>query len=79
MAAVVRRESACRGANPEGIERITQQRNSRINTFNAETRQVCAAFVDKMDQINRGRALFTRPDHLANTCWSITSQKRKRS
>jgi len=42
-------------------------------------RRACALFVDKMTQINRGRALFTRPDHLGEYMLvDYLSKKRKR-
>ncbi len=45
------------------VERATQ-RHITINTFMLDDSPSLRAFVDKMTQINRGRAFYTRPDHL---------------
>jgi uncharacterized protein with von Willebrand factor type A (vWA) domain len=45
------------------VERATQ-RKITINTFMLDDSPSLRAFVDKMTQINRGRAFYTRPDHL---------------
>lgn len=45
------------------VERITR-RGIKINTFMLEDNPSLRAFVEKMTRINKGRALFTRPDRL---------------
>jgi uncharacterized protein with von Willebrand factor type A (vWA) domain len=45
------------------VERATQ-RKITINTFMLDDSPSLRAFVDKMTQMNRGRAFYTRPDHL---------------
>src|SRR5260370_22462687 len=45
------------------VERVTRQ-GITINTFMLDDSPSLRAFVEKMTQINRGRALYTRPDHL---------------
>jgi len=45
------------------VEKATQRRIT-INTFMLDDSPSLRAFVDKMTQINRGRAFYTRPDHL---------------
>jgi uncharacterized protein with von Willebrand factor type A (vWA) domain len=45
------------------VERATQRRIT-INTFMLDDSPSLRAFVDKMTQLNRGRAFYTRPDHL---------------
>jgi len=45
------------------VERATQ-RKITINTFMLDDSPSLRAFVDKMTQLNRGRAFYTRPDHL---------------
>lgn len=45
------------------VERATQRRIT-INTFMLDDSPSLRAFVDKMTQINRGRAFYTRPDNL---------------
>lgn len=45
------------------VERATQ-RKITINTFMLDDSPSLRAFVDKMTLINRGRAFYTRPDHL---------------
>jgi uncharacterized protein with von Willebrand factor type A (vWA) domain len=45
------------------VERVTR-RGITINTFMLDDSPSLRAFVEKMTVINRGRALYTRPDHL---------------
>jgi len=45
------------------VERATQRRIT-INTFMLDDSPSLRAFVDKITQLNRGRAFYTRPDHL---------------
>lgn len=45
------------------VEKATQRRIT-INTFMLDDSPSLRAFVDKMTQINQGRAFYTRPDHL---------------
>ncbi len=45
------------------VERVTRK-GITINTFMLDDSPSLRAFVEKMSQINRGRALYTRPDHL---------------
>lgn len=45
------------------VERATQKRIT-INTFMLDDSPSLRAFVEKMTQINRGRAFYTRPDNL---------------
>ena len=45
------------------VERITRK-GITINTFMLDDSPSLRAFVEKMTQINHGRALYTRPDHL---------------
>jgi uncharacterized protein with von Willebrand factor type A (vWA) domain len=45
------------------VERATRK-GITINTFMLDDSPSLRAFVEKMTQINRGRALYTRPDHL---------------
>jgi uncharacterized protein with von Willebrand factor type A (vWA) domain len=45
------------------VERATQ-RKITINTFMLDDSPSLRAFVDKMTQMNQGRAFYTRPDHL---------------
>lgn len=45
------------------VERVTRK-GITINTFMLDDSPSLRAFVEKMTQINRGRALYTRPDHL---------------
>jgi len=60
------------------VERITRK-GITINTFMLDDSPSLRAFVDKMTQINRGRALFTRPDHLGEYMLvDYLSKKRKR-
>jgi uncharacterized protein with von Willebrand factor type A (vWA) domain len=45
------------------VERVTRK-GITVNTFMLDDSPSLRAFVEKMTQINRGRALYTRPDHL---------------
>ena len=45
------------------VERITR-RGVTINTFMLDDSPSLRAFVERMTRINKGRALYTRPDHL---------------
>jgi uncharacterized protein with von Willebrand factor type A (vWA) domain len=45
------------------VERVTR-RGVVINTFMLDDSPALRAFVEQMTRINRGRALYTRPDHL---------------
>jgi uncharacterized protein with von Willebrand factor type A (vWA) domain len=45
------------------VERATQ-RGVTINTFMLDDSPSLRAFVEKMTQLNRGRAFYTRPDSL---------------
>jgi len=45
------------------VERVTRK-GITINTFMLDDSPSLRAFVEKMTLINRGRALYTRPDHL---------------
>jgi uncharacterized protein with von Willebrand factor type A (vWA) domain len=60
------------------VERITRK-GIVINTFMLDDSPSLRAFVEKMTQINRGRALYTRPDHLGEYMLvDYLSKKRKR-
>ena len=60
------------------VERITRK-GIVINTFMLDDAPSLRAFVEKMTQINRGRALYTRPDHLGEYMLvDYLSKKRKR-
>jgi len=60
------------------VERITR-RGIVINTFMLDDSPSLRAFVEKMTQLNRGRALYTRPDHLGEYLLvDYLSKKRKR-
>jgi len=60
------------------VERVTR-RGITINTFMLDDSPSLRAFVEKMTQINRGRALYTRPDHLGEYLLvDYLSKKRKR-
>jgi len=60
------------------VERVTRK-GIRINTFMLDDSPSLRAFVEKMTQINRGRALFTRPDHLGEYLLvDYLSHKRKK-
>ncbi len=59
------------------VERITRK-GITINTFMLDDSPSLRAFVEKMTQINRGRALYTRPDHLGEYMLvDYLSKKRK--
>ncbi len=59
------------------VERVTR-RGITINTFMLDDSPSLRAFVEKMTQINRGRALYTRPDHLGEYMLvDYLSKKRK--
>jgi len=59
------------------VERVTR-REITINTFMLDDSPSLRAFVEKMTQINRGRALYTRPDHLGEYMLvDYLSKKRK--
>ena len=45
------------------VERVTR-RGITINTFMLDDSASLRAFVERMTHINKGRALYTRPDHL---------------
>lgn len=45
------------------VERVTR-RGVTINTFMLDDSPALRSFVEQMTRINKGRALFTRPDHL---------------
>ncbi len=60
------------------VERVTRKRIT-INTFMLDDSPSLRAFVEKMTRINRGRALYTRPDHLGEYLLvDYLSRKRKR-
>lgn len=60
------------------VERVTRK-GITINTFMLDDSPSLRAFVEKMTQINRGRALYTRPDHLGEYMLvDYLSKKRKR-
>ena len=60
------------------VERVTQ-RGITINTFMLDDSPSLRAFVEKLTQINRGRALYTRPDRLGEYMLvDYLSRKRKR-
>jgi uncharacterized protein with von Willebrand factor type A (vWA) domain len=60
------------------VERVTRK-NITINTFMLDDSPSLRAFVEKMTQINRGRALYTRPDHLGEYMLvDYLSKKRKK-
>ncbi|MGD0076252.1 MAG: VWA domain-containing protein [Candidatus Binataceae bacterium] len=60
------------------VERITR-RGIVINTFMLDDSPSLRAFVEKMTRLNRGRALYTRPDHLGEYLLvDYLSKKRKR-
>ncbi|MGH7813596.1 MAG: VWA domain-containing protein [Candidatus Binataceae bacterium] len=61
------------------VERVTRK-GITINTFMLDDSPSLRAFVEKMTRINRGRALFTRPDHLGEYLLvDYLSKKRKRA
>jgi uncharacterized protein with von Willebrand factor type A (vWA) domain len=60
------------------VERVTR-RGITINTFMLDDAPSLRAFVEKMTQINQGRALYTRPDHLGEYMLvDYLARKRKR-
>ena len=60
------------------VERVTR-RGIVINTFMLDDSPSLRAFVERMTRINRGRALFTRPDRLGEYLLvDYISRKRKR-
>jgi len=60
------------------VRRVTRM-GITINTFMLDDSPSLRAFVEKMTQINRGRALYTRPDHLGEYLLvDYISKKRKR-
>jgi uncharacterized protein with von Willebrand factor type A (vWA) domain len=60
------------------VERVSRK-GITINTFMLDDSPSLRAFVEKMTQINRGRALYTRPDHLGEYMLvDYLSKKRKR-
>ncbi|HLW71974.1 MAG TPA: VWA domain-containing protein [Candidatus Binataceae bacterium] len=61
------------------VERVTR-RGITINTFMLDDSPSLRAFVEKMTLINRGRALYTRPDHLGEYMLvDYLKKKRKRA
>jgi len=61
------------------VERVTR-RGVIINTFMLDDSPSLRAFVEKMTLINRGRALYTRPDHLGEYMLvDYLKKKRKRA
>jgi len=60
------------------VERVTRK-GITINTFMLDDSASLRAFVERMTRINRGRALYTRPDHLGEYLLvDYISKKRKR-
>jgi len=60
------------------VERVSRM-GITINTFMLDDSPSLRAFVEKMTQINRGRALYTRPDRLGEYMLvDYLSKKRKR-
>ncbi len=60
------------------VERVTRK-GITINTFMLHDSPSLRAFVEKMTQINRGRALYTSPDHLGEYMLvDYLTHKRKR-
>jgi uncharacterized protein with von Willebrand factor type A (vWA) domain len=60
------------------VERVTRM-GITINTFMLDDSPALRAFVEKMTQINQGRALYTRPDHLGEYLLvDYLARKRKR-
>jgi Ca-activated chloride channel family protein len=60
------------------VERVTR-RGIVINTFMLDDSPSLRAFVERMTRINRGRALFTRPDRLGEYLLvDYIARKRKR-
>ncbi len=61
------------------VERVTRK-GITINTFMLDDSPSLRAFVEKMTQINQGRALYTRPDHLGEYMLvDYLTRKRKRA
>jgi uncharacterized protein with von Willebrand factor type A (vWA) domain len=60
------------------VERVTR-RGVTINTFMLDDSPSLRAFVERMTRINKGRALYTRPDHLGEYLLvDYLAKKRKR-
>jgi uncharacterized protein with von Willebrand factor type A (vWA) domain len=60
------------------VERVTRQ-GLVINTFMLDDSPSLRAFVERMTRINRGRALYTRPDRLGEYLLvDYLAKKRKR-
>jgi uncharacterized protein with von Willebrand factor type A (vWA) domain len=60
------------------VERVTRK-GITINTFMLDDSASLRAFVERMTRINKGRALYTRPDHLGEYLLvDYISKKRKR-
>ena len=60
------------------VERVTRK-GITVNTFMLDDSPSLRSFVEKMTQINRGRALYTRPDHLGEYMLvDYLSKKRKK-
>jgi uncharacterized protein with von Willebrand factor type A (vWA) domain len=60
------------------VERVTRK-GITINTFMLDDSASLRAFVERMTRINRGRALYTRPDHLGEYLLvDYIGKKRKR-
>jgi uncharacterized protein with von Willebrand factor type A (vWA) domain len=60
------------------VERVTRD-GVVINTFMLDDSPSLRAFVERMTKINRGRALFTRPDRLGEYLLvDYIARKRKR-
>jgi uncharacterized protein with von Willebrand factor type A (vWA) domain len=60
------------------VERVTRM-GIVINTFMLDDSPSLRAFVERMTRINRGRALYTRPDHLGEYLLvDYVQRKRKR-
>ena len=61
------------------VERVTR-RGIVINTFMLDDSPSLRAFVERMTRINKGRALYTRPDRLGEYLLvDYIARKRKRS
>jgi uncharacterized protein with von Willebrand factor type A (vWA) domain len=60
------------------VERVTR-RGIVINTFMLDDSPSLRAFVERMTRINKGRALYTRPDRLGEYLLvDYMAKKRKR-
>ena len=60
------------------VERVTR-RGIVINTFMLDDSPSLRAFVERMTRINKGRALYTRPDRLGEYLLvAYMAKKRKR-